>query len=58
MSTNKTELQTMLDTQRQAFLNDGFPNAKTRIDRIDRIKDIHIRYKRQIVEALEADFTS
>ncbi len=58
MSTNKTELQTMLEAQRTAFLNDGFPNAKTRIDRIDRIKDIHIRYKQQIVEALEADFGS
>ncbi len=58
MSTKKNKLQTMLEAQRKAFLNDGFPNAKTRIDRIDRIKDIHIRYKRQIVEALEADFTS
>jgi len=58
MSTNETALQAMLETQRKAFLNDGFPSAKTRIDRIDRVKDIHVRYKRQIVEALEADFGS
>lgn len=50
------ELSTLIENQRRAFLNDGFPSAKTRIDRIDRIKDIHIRYKNQIVEALAADF--
>lgn len=58
MSTNETALQAMLATQRKAFLSDGFPSAKTRIDRLDRVKDIHVRYKRQIVEALEADFGS
>ena len=49
-------MRNLLDIQRQAFLADGFPSAKTRIDRIDRVKDIHVRYKQQIVEALEADF--
>ncbi len=49
-------MRTLLDIQRHAFLADGFPSAKTRIDRIDRVKDIHVRYKQRIVEALEADF--
>ncbi|MDA0338294.1 MAG: coniferyl aldehyde dehydrogenase [Proteobacteria bacterium] len=52
------DMQSLLTTQRQAFLDDGFPSAKTRIDRLDRVKDIHIRYKDKIVEALEADFGS
>ena len=51
-----TPMRNLLDIQRQAFLADGFPSAKARIDRIDRVKDIHVRYKQQIVEALEADF--
>ena len=55
---NLSSLQSILDVQRKAFLKDGFPSAKTRIDRIDRVKDIHIRYKERIVEALEADFGS
>jgi coniferyl-aldehyde dehydrogenase len=52
------DMQSLLATQRQAFLDDGFPSAKTRIDRLDRVKDIHVRYKDRIVEALEADFGS
>ena len=51
-----TPMRDLLDIQCQAFLADGFPSAKTRIDRIDRVKDIHVRYKQRIVEALEADF--
>jgi len=35
-----------------------FPRQKTRIDRLDRIKDMHVRNKRRIVETLEADFGS
>jgi coniferyl-aldehyde dehydrogenase len=52
------DMQSLLAAQRKAFLDDGFPSAKTRIDRLDRIKDIHVRYKQRIVEALEADFGS
>lgn len=52
MTANLDELPLLLETQRKAFLNDGFPSAKTRIDRIDRVKDIHIRYKDRIVETL------
>lgn len=55
---SEASMQAMLDTQRAAFLSDGFPSAEIRIDRIDRVKDIHVRYKRRIVEALEADFGS
>lgn len=57
---NREELSplSILQAQRDAFLADDFPSAKTRIDRIDRVRDIHVRYKQQIVEALEADFGS
>ena len=48
---NTTPMRDLPDIQRQAFLADGFPTAQTRIDRIDRVKDIHVRYKQQIVEA-------
>ena len=58
MSTNDSTLQATLDAQRKSFLEDGFPSAKLRIDRIDRIKDIHVRYKDRIVEALASDFGS
>ena len=51
-------MQSLLETQRKAYLADGFPLAKTRIDRLDRVKDIHVRYKQKIVETLEADFGS
>jgi hypothetical protein len=55
---NDTAMQAMREAQHKAFLADGFPSAKVRIDRIDRIKDIHVRYKRQIIETLESDFGS
>ena len=47
---------TARNSSARRILADGFPSAKTRIDRLDRVKDIHVRYKQQIVEALEADF--
>jgi hypothetical protein len=44
---NKKTMPAIMDAQRKAFLGDGFLSSKTRIDRIDRVKDIHVRYKRR-----------
>ena len=37
-------------------MEEGFPAAGVRIDQLDRIADIHIRYKDKILKALSADF--
>ena len=37
-------LQALLSLQRNAVLRAGLPSAEVRIDRIDRIKNIYIRY--------------
>jgi hypothetical protein len=45
---NDMTMQSILENQRKAFLGDGFPSATTLIDRIDRVKAIHIRFKRLV----------
>jgi coniferyl-aldehyde dehydrogenase len=50
------ELKSILQFQRSALLKDGFPGAEVRIDRLDRIADINIRYKDRILDALNEDF--
>ena len=52
----QAELDILINRQKSAFLNDGFPSLKTRVDRLDRLKDAHIRFKDRIVEALNEDF--
>lgn len=52
----RDDLNAILQRQKSSALEDGFPDAETRIDRLDRIADIHIRYKDRILEALDADF--
>jgi coniferyl-aldehyde dehydrogenase len=49
-------LKTQLDKQRKAFLDDGFPDAETRIDRLDRGIDVLYSNRERIVEALDSDF--
>jgi len=49
-------LQAILQSQRKAFLEEEFPSEKLRIDRLDRIIDMHIRYQDKIIEALNEDF--
>ena len=58
MSISSNSLQEILEAQRKSFLADGFPDAKIRIDRIDRVKDITIRNKDRIMDALAEDFGS
>lgn len=49
-------LANIFQVQRQTFLNDGFPNADIRIDRLKRLIDVHVQYKQDIVDALYEDF--
>ncbi len=51
-----TGLESILQRQKLSLLEEGFPEAAVRIDRLDRVADIHIRYKDRILEALSADF--
>ena len=55
---NSSELEQLLQRQKSAFLKDGFPSAEIRIDRLDRIIDIHKRYKDKLLDALYADFNT
>ncbi len=50
------KLQQLLAKQRESFMQEGFPSADIRIDRLKRIADIHLRYKDALIEALSADF--
>ncbi|MCV7383412.1 aldehyde dehydrogenase family protein [Mycolicibacter longobardus] len=49
-------LQGLLATQRAAFLRDGIPDARTRIDRIDRLAALLLDNADEIRQALNDDF--
>lgn len=49
-------LQQILDRQRTAHLRDGPPSAEKRIERLNRCIDLLVDSRRQIEEALAADF--
>jgi coniferyl-aldehyde dehydrogenase len=51
-------LQEILDAQRSAFLRDGIPDARTRIDRINRLSSLLLDNADEIAEALRDDFGS
>ena len=52
-----TELQTLLDRQRDAYLAEGAVDAETRIDRLDRGIDVVYANRDRIIEALNSDFS-
>jgi coniferyl-aldehyde dehydrogenase len=60
MSSDRSEFSTklsgLIDTQRAAFIADGFPSAKLRIDRLDRAKRLLVENRNRIADALSADF--
>jgi coniferyl-aldehyde dehydrogenase len=51
-----TKLGSLINGQRAAFIADGFPSAKVRIDRLDRAKRLLVENRDRIAEALSADF--
>lgn len=49
-------LQELLATQRAAFLRDGIPDARTRIDRVERLAALLLDNADEIRQALDEDF--
>ena len=45
-----------LQIQRESYLQEGFVDANTRVDRIDRAIDVLIRFSDKIGDALDSDF--
>lgn len=52
-----TELQNLLDRQRDAYLAEGAVDAGTRVDRLERGIDVVYANRDRIVEALNSDFS-
>ncbi|MCX2962913.1 aldehyde dehydrogenase family protein [Gordonia aquimaris] len=58
VSSEAHSMTELLEIQRAAFLRDGIPDAKTRIDRITRLSSLLLDNSEEIAAALEADFGS
>ncbi|WAC56920.1 aldehyde dehydrogenase family protein [Gordonia sp. SL306] len=56
VSSEAHTMSELLDIQRAAFLRDGIPDAKTRIDRITRLSSLLLDNADEIAEALNEDF--
>jgi coniferyl-aldehyde dehydrogenase len=56
MQDNSTRMQRILDTQKAAFIADGFPSATTRIDRLQRVYRMVGENQKAIIDACDADF--
>ncbi len=52
----KVKMREILRIQRESYLNEGFVNANTRIDRINRAIDVLVRFSNKISDALDSDF--
>jgi coniferyl-aldehyde dehydrogenase len=55
-SSAESGLQELLALQRAAFLADGEPGERVRVDRIERGLDLLVRHEREICEALAQDY--
>ncbi|MEM8594172.1 MAG: aldehyde dehydrogenase family protein [Pseudomonadota bacterium] len=51
-----SNLQALFDAQQAAYLNDPFPSAKVRIDRIDRLIDLLVTNEKALANATVEDF--
>jgi coniferyl-aldehyde dehydrogenase len=60
MSTDRSQfllkLRHLIDAQRAAFIADGFPSVKVRIDRLARAQRLLVDNRGKIADALSADF--
>ena len=61
MSTNATDryrndLHATITSQRAAYQRDGFPDAATRIDRLERVAALIIKNKDLLVDEISADY--
>ncbi len=53
----ETEMQRVLEAQRQDYIAEGPVSAATRKDRLNRGIDIILKYQDKVVEALNTDFS-
>lgn len=58
VSSQAHSMTELLEIQRSAFLRDGIPDARTRIDRITRLSSLLLDHGDEIAEALTIDFGS
>ncbi|MFM9378718.1 aldehyde dehydrogenase family protein [Gordonia sp. VNK21] len=58
VSSESHSLTELLEIQRAAFLRDGIPDAKTRMDRINRLSQLLLDNADEITAALDEDFGS
>lgn len=56
VSDRKAEMQSILDRQKAAHINEGAPSARLRMDRLDRAISLITSNKKKIIEALNEDF--
>ncbi|MGB3603267.1 MAG: aldehyde dehydrogenase family protein [Gordonia sp. (in: high G+C Gram-positive bacteria)] len=56
VSSESRTLEELLDIQKAAFLRDGIPDARTRIDRINRLGQMLLDHSDELTAALTADF--
>ncbi|QKT08527.1 aldehyde dehydrogenase family protein [Gordonia sp. X0973] len=56
ISSETHTMEELLEIQRAAFLRDGIPDAKTRIDRINRLQALLLDNADEICDALNEDF--
>lgn len=56
VSSESHTMEELLDIQKAAFLRDGIPDARTRIDRINRLGQMLLDHADEITAALTADF--
>lgn len=51
-----SDMHDVLTRQRQSYLSDTYPSAKTRIDRISRVIELLVDNQHQLCEAIEEDY--
>jgi coniferyl-aldehyde dehydrogenase len=51
-----TNLSSVFDDQKKAFEKDAFPSYATRLDRLDRLKEAILKYKKDLTSAVKKDF--
>ena len=56
MESTNQEMQRVLDLQKQAFIKNGPPSNKLRIDRMQRLKSMIMDNKVAFVDAMNEDF--
>ena len=56
VAAHRLQLLSLLQAQKKSLLDERFPSADIRVDRLNRLIDVHLNFKDQIIEALTEDF--